>query len=79
MLLQKDDTEVRLDEKLSNREMEVLEYIGQGYGASEISKILNLSVKTINTYRDHIKEKMNFDTAADVRRFAVKWYQSRHR
>ncbi|WP_020613010.1 response regulator [Sediminispirochaeta bajacaliforniensis] len=62
---------------LSDREFEVLEYIGQGYGASEISQILNLSVKTVNTYRDHIKEKMNFDTAAAIRRYAVKWWQSR--
>ncbi|ADK80345.1 response regulator transcription factor [Sediminispirochaeta smaragdinae] len=62
---------------LSDREFEVLEYIGQGYGASEISRILNLSVKTVNTYRDHIKEKMNFDTAAAIRRYAVKWWQSR--
>lgn len=73
---QKEDQEVNLINKLSERELSVLEYIGQGYGASEISEILNLSVKTINTYRDHIKDKMQFDRSADVRRFAIKWYQS---
>jgi DNA-binding NarL/FixJ family response regulator len=62
--------------RLSERELEVLEYIGQGYGASEISKILNLSVKTVNTYRDHIKLKLNLEDAAETRRFAVKWYNS---
>ena len=45
---------------LSNREFAVLQYIGQGYSVSEISQVLNLSVKTVNTYRDHIKEKLNY-------------------
>jgi len=71
------DTE--LIERLSERELEVLEYIGQGYGASEIAGILNLSVKTVNTYHDHIKNKMQLSGAAEIRRFAVKWYQSHHR
>ncbi|MBN2510651.1 MAG: response regulator transcription factor [Spirochaetales bacterium] len=75
----KDEKEIHPIERLSEREMEVLEYIGQGYGASEISDILNLSVKTINTYRDHIKEKLQLRGAAEVRRFAVKWFQSHHR
>jgi DNA-binding CsgD family transcriptional regulator len=41
--------------------------------------MLNLSVKTVNAYRDHIKEKMHIDGAGDLRRFAVKWVQSRDR
>lgn len=65
------------EELLSDREFEVLEYMGQGYGTSEISEILNLSVKTVSTYRDHIKEKLNLSTAAMVRRYAIKWWQSR--
>ena len=71
------DTE--LIERLSERELEVLEYIGQGYGATEIAGILNLSVKTVNTYHEHIKNKMQLSGAAEIRRFAVKWYQSHHR
>jgi len=63
-------------ERLSDRELEVLEMIGQGYGAAEIAKKLNLSVKTVNAYRDHIKEKLRIDGAGDLRRFAVKWVQS---
>jgi DNA-binding NarL/FixJ family response regulator len=66
-------------ERLSDRELEVLEKIGQGYGAAEIARTLNLSVKTVNAYRDHIKEKLHIDAAGDLRRFAVKWVQSRDR
>lgn len=65
-----------LIDRLSERELEVLEYFGQGYGAKETAEILNLSVKTIHSYRDHLKLKLKLDSAAEVRRFAVKWYQS---
>jgi DNA-binding NarL/FixJ family response regulator len=63
-------------ESLSQRELEILQYIGQGFGASEIAEILNLSVKTIHTYRDHLKEKLQIETSQEVRRFAIKWNQS---
>jgi DNA-binding NarL/FixJ family response regulator len=66
-------------ERLSNRELEVLDMIGQGYGAAEIAKTLHLSVKTVNAYRDHIKEKLRITGAGDLRRYAVKWVQSRDR
>jgi DNA-binding CsgD family transcriptional regulator len=66
-------------ERLSDRELEVLDHMGQGYGAAEIAKVLNLSVKTVNAYRDHIKEKLQIGGAGALRRFAVKWVQSRDR
>ena len=66
-------------DRLSERESEVLELIGQGFGAAEIARTLSLSVKTINTYQEHLKEKLNMDSSADVRRFAVSWYRSTHR
>jgi DNA-binding NarL/FixJ family response regulator len=66
-------------ERLSDRELEVLERIGQGYGAAETAKALNLSVKTVNAYREHIKTKLHLDGAGELRRFAVKWVQSRDR
>jgi DNA-binding NarL/FixJ family response regulator len=79
MFSQREETEVASVERLSDRELEVLEHIGQGYGATEIAKELNLSVKTVNAYRDHIKEKLRIGGAGDLRRFAVKWVQSRDR
>jgi len=73
------DADETLVERLSERELEVLEYIGQGYGMAEIAGVLTLSVKTVHTYRDHLKEKLQLDSAAELRRFAVKWYQSLYR
>jgi DNA-binding NarL/FixJ family response regulator len=66
-------------DRLSDRELEVLDLMGQGYGAAEIAGVLNLSVKTVNAYRDHIKEKLQIGDAGVLRRFAVKWVQSRDR
>ncbi|KGE70983.1 response regulator transcription factor [Spirochaeta lutea] len=67
-----------LIDRLSQRELEIFQYIGQGFGASEIADILNLSVKTVHTYRDHLKEKLQIDNAQELRRFAIKWHQSLH-
>ena len=75
----RDETESPSVERLSDRELGVLDLMGQGYGAAEIAKMLNLSVKTVNAYRDHIKDKLHIDGAGDLRRFAVKWVQSRDR
>lgn len=47
-------------ERLSNRELEVFRLIGQGVKTRNIAEQLNLSVKTIETYIDHIKKKMGF-------------------
>ncbi len=64
-------------ERLSDREFEVLELFGQGYGATEIARVLTLSVKTVNAYRDHLKEKLGIESAGELRRFAVNWVKSR--
>jgi DNA-binding NarL/FixJ family response regulator len=59
--------------RLSDRELEVFTLIGRGFGAAEIAEKLSLSVKTVNAYRDHIKDKLALPTAADLRKFAVEW------
>lgn len=59
--------------RLSDRELEVFRLIGRGCGAAEIAETLSLSVKTVNAYRDHIKEKLNLASAADLRKYAVEW------
>lgn len=58
---------------LSGREFEVFSLIGKGYSAAEIADRLALSVKTINTHQDHIKEKLNIASANELRRFALGW------
>ena len=71
--------DVALIDRLSEREIEVLEYLGQGYGAAEIAEILSLSVKTIHTYQEHLKEKLQLSSSTELRRFAVSWYRASHR
>jgi DNA-binding NarL/FixJ family response regulator len=47
-------------DRLSDRELEVFRLIGQGYRPRQIADTLHVSVKTVETYREHIKQKMNF-------------------
>jgi len=63
-------------EILSNRELEVFQLIGQGFKRGEIASLLHLSVKTIGTYRENIKKKMNLKTATELMKQAVTWVQS---
>ena len=61
---------------LSDRELEVFRLIGQGYGTRKIAEMLHLSVKTIETYRAHIKFKLDLDNAAHLLQYAVQWVGS---
>lgn len=61
---------------LSDREMEVLHFLGSGLTTREIAGKLNLSVKTIETYREHLKDKLHLKNAAELVQHAVKWVQS---
>ena len=63
-------------EKLSDREFEVFRLFGEGRTAKEIAAKLNLSPKTVSVHRDHIKEKMEFATSAEMIRQAVRWVES---
>ena len=58
---------------LSDRELEVLRHIGEGHGTRQIAEHLSLSVKTIETYRAHIKEKLVLANANELVRFAISW------
>jgi len=58
---------------LSDRELEVFTHIGKGCGAAEIADLLDISVKTVNAYRDHIKDKLGLQSAMDLRKYAVEW------
>lgn len=65
-----------LEERLSDRELEVLGLLGRGSGATEIAGVLGISVKTVNVHQDHLKKKLGLEGAADLRKFAVGWVQS---
>ncbi len=63
-------------ESLSDRELEVFQLIGRGIQSREIAKKLHLSVKTIESYREHIKVKLNLENAAQLTQTAIQWMQS---
>ena len=58
---------------LSDREFEVFQLIGQGLSAQQIGQRLNLSVKTVGTHRQHIKQKLKLRTGPELIRQAVRW------
>ena len=59
-------------EKLSSREREVLQLIGEGHSSGEIAKALFISVRTVDTHRQHIMEKLEIRTVAGLTKFAVR-------
>lgn len=63
-------------ERLSDRELEVFRLIGEGHKTRDVADKLHLSVKTIETYRAHIKEKLGFKDGNELFRFAVEWVSS---
>ena len=63
-------------ETLSDRELEVFTLMGQGNSTREISEKLGLSIKTIESHRAHIKEKLNIQTATELLRSAVDWVRN---
>jgi DNA-binding NarL/FixJ family response regulator len=63
-------------EKLTDREFEVFQMIGQGRGTRQIAEALHLSVKTVEVHRLHIKEKLELGDAPSLVRYAVRWVET---
>lgn len=63
-------------DRLTDRELEVLQLIGEGNEVREIAQKLHLSVKTVEAHRAHIKEKLDLKNAREVVRFATTWVSS---
>ena len=66
-------------EKLSDREFEIFRLIGEGLKASQMAKQLHLSIKTIETYRSRIKEKLNLPNASQLLQYSIRWAKSQDR
>ncbi len=64
--------------RLSDREFEVFELLGQGLGTNEIAQRLGISPKTVEVHRAHIREKLEMPTGAAVVRYAVRWTETRN-
>ena len=67
------DVGAKAMDRLSDRELEVFELIGRGHSTRQIAEKLYLSVKTIETYRQHIKEKLHLADAAELLQHAIQW------
>jgi len=63
-------------EKLTDREFEVFQLLGQGKGTRDIAEKLHLSVKTVEVHRANIKAKLDLKTAAELVHFAVRWSEA---
>ena len=58
---------------LSDRELETFRLIVEGYSMSKIAERLHLSVKTVETYRLRIKEKLGLADASQLLRYSIQW------
>jgi DNA-binding NarL/FixJ family response regulator len=58
---------------LSDRELEVFRLIGDGHATRQIAEELHISVKTVETYQAHIKEKLSLRNARELMQHAIEW------
>lgn len=59
--------------KLSDRQLQIFSLIGKGLGSTEISRKLNISTKTVDTHKEHIKLKMHCNSSKELRQWAIEW------
>jgi DNA-binding NarL/FixJ family response regulator len=64
-------------ERLSDRELEVFEKLGQGIGTRQISEEFRVSIKTVQAYCARIKEKLDLGSATELLREAVRWHDAK--
>jgi len=60
-------------EALSNRELELFQLTGQGKEIAEIAEIMNISPRTVEVHRSHIKKKLGLRTSTDIFQMAYDW------
>lgn len=63
--------------RLTDREFEVFQLIGEGKSKSELADMLNISPKTIDVHKAHIREKLELVDAAAVLSYAIRWVELR--
>ena len=63
-------------DRLSDRELQIFELIGRGMSTRMIAETLHLSIKTVESHRANIKEKLQIDSATELLQHAIHWLQS---
>ncbi|GHC53154.1 response regulator transcription factor [Roseibacillus persicicus] len=64
--------------RLSDREFEIFQLIGEGKSKSAIAEGLNISPKTVDVHKAHIREKLELEDAAAVLRYAIRWVEMKN-
>jgi DNA-binding NarL/FixJ family response regulator len=62
---------------LTDRELQVFELTGQGFNTREIAGQLHIDMKTVETYRIRIREKLNLESSSELLKLAIRWKQDR--
>lgn len=62
-------------ERLSDREIEIFEWIGRGRSTHAIARKIGISVKTVETHRTHIRRKLDLASSAEVLNHAIRWVE----
>lgn len=63
-------------DRLSDRELQVFRFIGQGFRTPQIADTLGVSVKTVESYRSRIKQKLQLEDATELLQHAIQWAKS---
>ena len=58
--------------ELTNREVEILQLIAEGYSNKEIAKLLYISVKTVETHRTHLMDKLDIHNSVELTKYAIR-------
>jgi DNA-binding NarL/FixJ family response regulator len=69
------DTNASILERLSNRELEVFRLIGEGHSTRHIAAVLHVSIKTVESHRAHVKEKLQLNDTTELVRYAMQWVE----
>jgi DNA-binding NarL/FixJ family response regulator len=77
LFLGKSHTTDSLVDRLSDRELEVFQLLGRGHETREMADKLKISSKTVQVYREHIKEKLNLENSTQLIQQAALWVQSK--
>ena len=64
-----------IEDLLTDRELQVFELTGQGFSTREIAGQLRIDIKTVETYRIRIKEKLHLESSSDLLKLAIRWGQ----
>jgi DNA-binding NarL/FixJ family response regulator len=62
--------------RLSDRELEVFQLLGQGYETRQIAESLHVSMKTVQAFCARIKEKLKLTSATELLREAIRWHET---